>query len=202
LALLFGSFFGSCGSALLAILVCHSKTQNQHSSRQLAANRTEREREEQQRGTCTPHPRGRSSRATEGVGGRGMSRPAEGAVGDGGVGLQKGRRFPLSPARCASASLCLLLDPPLSRSIPPLSRSIPFSLHRYAPISSISPRFPPKNPANCPGRATQPPVTTPRLAGRRLFFPGRAPNSEFLGVAPRHPLQRDPMTRRRLGDDF
>jgi hypothetical protein len=70
LALLFGSFFGSYGPTLSAISVCHS---NEQSSRQLAANRIERERDEQQ-----------SYR--EG-GGRGMSRPVEGVAGDGGAGL-------------------------------------------------------------------------------------------------------------------
>jgi hypothetical protein len=79
--------------------------------------------------------------------------------------------------------------PPLSRSIPPLpcsipplsrsislpSRSIPFSLHRYAPISSIPTDSLPKIPLICPGRA------------------------EFLGDAARRPLLCAPTISRRLG---
>jgi hypothetical protein len=123
LALLFGSFFGSYCPALSAISVCHS---NKQSSRQLAANRTERERDEQQ-----------SYR--EG-GGRGMSRPAEGAAGDGGAGLQKGRRFPLSPARCLPPDV---LPPPsvfrsISPSLPLDSPSLPLDFPSL-PLDSLFP---------------------------------------------------------------
>jgi hypothetical protein len=120
-----------------------------------------------------------------GGGGRGMSWPAEGAAGDGGAGLQKGRRFPLSPARCASASLCLPLNFPLSPAqfpFPPARFPFPFTgtrqFHRFPP------RFPPKNPANCPGRATQPPVTTPRRVGRRLFSLGAHLTRNFWASLP------------------
>jgi hypothetical protein len=129
-----------------------------------------------------------------------MSRPAEGAAGDGGPGLQKGRRFPLSPARCASASLYLPLNFPLSPARFPLSPArfpfppaqFPFPFIGTRQFHLFPPRFPTKNPVNCPGRATQPPMTTTKRAGRHLFS---------LGVAPSRPLQRDPTTRRRLGDD-
>jgi hypothetical protein len=91
-----------------------------------AANRTERERDEQQ-----------SYR--EG-GRRGMSRPAEGAAGDGGAGLQKGRRFRLSPARCLPPDV---LPPPsvfrsISLSLPLDSPSLPLDFPSL-PLDSLFP---------------------------------------------------------------
>jgi hypothetical protein len=144
------------------------------------ANRTEREREEQQRGTRTPHLRGRSSRATEGAPLPSVSCP---------MGLSLSRSIPHLSRSIPALSRSI---PPLSSSIPPLSRSIP-------PLSRANflyfPPIPSQKSRQLPWASD--PTTSDDAQASRAWpsFPRRAPNSKFLGIPPSRPLQRDPTTR-------
>jgi hypothetical protein len=107
-------------------------------------------------------------------------------------------RLPLFPARFSSGVVDFAPSParfPLS----PARFAIPVTGRRQF---LLSPPIPSQNSRQFHWASARTSRDDAQASGATPFFPGRAPNSNFLGVAPSRPLQCAPTTRRRLGDEF